>query len=42
MAVLTTIGDSNFDAIYLLKGFHRYLENPVIVRKLQDISAEFR
>ncbi len=42
MAALSTIGESTFDAIYLLKGFHRYLDDPLVVRKLQDISSDFR
>lgn len=41
-AALSNIGASSIDAIYLLKDFHRYLGNPLVIRKLQDISAEFR
>ncbi|MBN2542308.1 AAA family ATPase [bacterium] len=40
MQALNTI-DSGTDAIYLLKDFHHYLEDKLIIRKLRDLCASF-
>jgi len=41
LSALSHIYSSNVPAIYLLKDFHYYLEDPVIIRKLKDISRIF-
>ncbi len=38
---LSTIHSINTDALFLLKDFHKYLEQDVVVRKLRDLTAEF-
>ncbi len=40
--VLAQIGGIEGDALFLLKDFHRYLEQDVIVRKLRDLALQFR
>jgi SpoVK/Ycf46/Vps4 family AAA+-type ATPase len=42
MEVLNFISSSSLDAVYLLKDLHRYLEDPLLVRKLRDICQCFR
>lgn len=42
MEVLNFVHSSSLDAVYLLKDLHRYLEDPILVRKLRDISQNFR
>jgi ATP-dependent 26S proteasome regulatory subunit len=42
MEVLNFISSSSLDAVYLLKDLHRYLEDPILVRKLRDICQCFR
>jgi len=40
--VLSQIAGLDGDALYLLKDFHKYLEQDVIVRKLRDLALQFR
>jgi SpoVK/Ycf46/Vps4 family AAA+-type ATPase len=40
--VLAQIGGIEMEAIFLLKDFHKYLEQDVIVRTLRDLSAKFK
>ncbi len=40
--VLLSIRLSKENAIYLLKDFHPYLENPKTVRKLRDLATELK
>lgn len=42
LQVLAQIGSLEGDAIFLLKDFHKYLEQDVIVRKLRDLALQFR
>jgi len=39
---LATISTIRGDALFLLKDFHKYLDQDVIVRKLRDLTAQFR
>jgi hypothetical protein len=39
---LATISSLRGDALFLLKDFHKYLDQDVIVRKLRDLTAQFR
>jgi hypothetical protein len=39
LATVSTLGG---DALFLLKDFHKYLDQDVIVRKLRDLTAQFR
>jgi len=39
--VLTSIGAITGDALFLLKDFHKYLDQDVIVRKVRDLAATF-
>ena len=39
---LATITTLHGDALFLLKDFHKYLDQDVIVRKLRDLTAQFR
>jgi SpoVK/Ycf46/Vps4 family AAA+-type ATPase len=41
LQVLTHIASTDLMAIYLLKDFHQYLEDPVVIRKLKDIASVF-
>jgi hypothetical protein len=41
LQVLTHISSTDLMAIYLLKDFHQYLEDPVVIRKLKDIASVF-
>lgn len=41
LQALSHIQASNLIALYLLKDFHQHLEDPVIIRKLKDISRIF-
>ncbi len=40
--VLTEISGMESDALYLLKDFHKHLNDEVIVRKLRDLAQQFR
>ncbi len=40
--VLAQIGGVEGDALFLLKDFHKYLEQDVIVRKVRDLQQQFR
>ena len=40
--VLAAISNITGDALFLLKDFHKYLDQDVIVRKLRDLTQEFR
>lgn len=40
--VLSQIGTMQSDGLFLLKDFHKYLEQDVIVRKLRDLTQQFR
>lgn len=42
MQALGNIGAMRTDGIYLLKDFHRYLEQDPVLRKLRDIAVLFR
>lgn len=42
LEALGFIGTSDLPALYLLKDFHRYLEQPEVVRKLRDICGAYR
>ncbi len=42
MEALNFIASSSLDAVYLLKDLHRFLEDPLLVRKLRDICRCFR
>jgi ATP-dependent 26S proteasome regulatory subunit len=42
MEVLNFITSSTLEAVYLLKDLHRYLDDPMLVRKLRDICQCFR
>lgn len=42
MAALNHIASITVDALYLLKDFHRYLEQDVVLRKLRDLCDLFR
>ena len=42
MEVLNFICSSSLDAVYLMKDLHRYLEDPLLVRKLRDLCRSFR
>jgi ATP-dependent 26S proteasome regulatory subunit len=42
MEVLNFICTSPLDAVYLMKDLHRYLEDPLLVRKLRDMCQCFR
>ena len=42
MAALNHIGNVSVDALYLLKDFHPYLEQDVVLRKLRDLCDQFR
>lgn len=42
MQALNFIESSSFDAVYMLKDLHRYLEDPLLVRKLRDMCGGFR
>jgi AAA+ superfamily predicted ATPase len=42
MAALNHIGSICVDALYLMKDFHRYLEQDLVLRKLRDICQLFR
>lgn len=39
---LASIGEIEGDALFLLKDFHKYLRDDVVIRKMRDLSAEFR
>jgi len=39
---LATVGSIRSDALFLLKDFHKHLDDDVIVRKLRDLAQEFR
>jgi hypothetical protein len=39
---LTEIGGVEGDALYLLKDFHKHLEDQVVVRKVRDLALQFR
>jgi hypothetical protein len=39
---LAQVGGIDGDALFLLRDFHKYLEQDVIVRKLRDLTARFR
>ncbi len=39
--VLATIGGIEADALFLLKDFHKNLQQDVIVRKLRDLARQF-
>lgn len=39
---LATIGTMTGDGLFLLKDFHKYLDQDVIVRKLRDLTEDFR
>jgi SpoVK/Ycf46/Vps4 family AAA+-type ATPase len=41
LQALAHISSTDLMAIYLLKDFHQYLEDPVVIRKLKDISSIF-
>jgi len=40
--VLAEINGMEADGLFLLKDFHKHLEDPVIVRKLRDLAQRFR
>ncbi len=42
MAALNHVASIAVDALYLLKDFHRYLEQDVVMRKLRDLCDKFR
>jgi hypothetical protein len=42
MEVLNFICTSSLDAVYMMKDLHRYLEDPLLVRKLRDLCQCFR
>jgi len=42
MEVLNFIRTSSLEAVYLMKDLHRYLEDPLLVRKLRDLCQCFR
>ncbi|MFQ6081996.1 MAG: AAA family ATPase, partial [Candidatus Aminicenantia bacterium] len=41
LSALSHIYSSDLTALYLLKDFHQYLDDPVVIRKLRDISTIF-
>jgi len=41
LQALSHIQSSNLVAFYLLKDFHQHLEDPIIIRKLKDLSSMF-
>jgi ATP-dependent 26S proteasome regulatory subunit len=42
MEALNFIASSSIDAVYLMKDLHRFLDDPLLVRKLRDICRCFR
>lgn len=38
---LGTLEAMNLDAVFILKDFHRHLEDPVVVRRLRDVGQKF-
>lgn len=42
MEALNFVSSSSLDAVYMLKDLHRFLEDPLLVRKLRDICCCFR
>src|SRR6266700_2981640 len=39
--VLAHLESMNIEAVFLLKDFHRHLEDPVVVRRLRDVAQDF-
>lgn len=39
---LATISSMNGDGLYMLRDFHKYLDQDVVVRKLRDLAGAFR
>src|SRR6059058_4911116 len=38
---LATMETMTLEAVFVLKDFHRHLENPVVVRRLRDVGQKF-
>ncbi len=42
LKMLEYLTESNADGLYILKDFHPYLNDPVVVRKLRDVNKELK
>ena len=38
---LANLGTMTIEAVFVLKDFHRHMENPVVVRRLRDVGQKF-